>query len=73
MLPLCYALVDVENKETRTWFIELLIEDLGGPEVCQSITFMSDQQKINFSTDLINILKCLHYAYGLIYISFFFF
>ncbi|XP_027933675.1 uncharacterized protein LOC114189166 [Vigna unguiculata] len=45
MLPLCYALVEVENKETWTWFMELLIEDLGGPEVCQSITFMSDQQK----------------------------
>jgi len=47
--------------------MELLIEDLGGPEVCRSITFMLDQQKVNFSNDLINILKCLHYGYGLIY------
>jgi len=50
--------------------MELLIEDLGGPEVCQSITFMSDQQKVNSITDLINILKCLQYAYGLIYFTF---
>ena len=70
MLPLCYALVEVENKETWTWFMELLIEDLGGPEVCQSITFMSNQQKVNSITDLINILNCLKYAYGLIYFTF---
>ena len=70
MLSLCYALVEVENKETWTWFMELLIEDLGGPEVCQSITFMSDQQKVNSITDLINILNCLKYAYGLIYFTF---
>jgi len=30
MLPLAYAVVDVENKESWTWFLELLIEDLGG-------------------------------------------
>jgi len=50
--------------------MELLIEDLGGPEVCKSITFMSDQQKVNISNDLINILKCLHYGDGLIYLIF---
>ena len=61
ILPLCYALVEVENKETWTLFMELLIEDLGGPKVRQSITFMSDQQKLNISNDLINILKCFHY------------
>jgi len=59
MLQLCFALVEVENKETWTWFMELLIEDLGGPEVCKSINFMSDQQKVNISNDLINILKRL--------------
>ncbi|XP_017413021.1 uncharacterized protein LOC108324591 [Vigna angularis] len=45
MLPLTYAIVEVENKETWTWFLELLIEDLGDTEVCNSCTFMSDQQK----------------------------
>ncbi|WVZ20106.1 hypothetical protein V8G54_007428 [Vigna mungo] len=37
--------VNVENKETWTWFLELLIEDLGGKYVCVAITFISDQQK----------------------------
>ncbi|XP_017416406.1 uncharacterized protein LOC108327185 [Vigna angularis] len=45
MLPLAYAIVEVENKETWTWFMELLIEDLGGPEVCSSLTIISYQQK----------------------------
>ncbi|XP_014494997.1 uncharacterized protein LOC106756913 [Vigna radiata var. radiata] len=45
MLPIAYAIVEVENKETWTWFLDLLIEDLGGSEVCNSCTFMSDQQK----------------------------
>ncbi|XP_017438361.1 uncharacterized protein LOC108344427 [Vigna angularis] len=45
MLPLAYVIVEVENKETWSWFLELLIEDLGGIEVCDECTFMSDQQK----------------------------
>ncbi|WVZ08557.1 hypothetical protein V8G54_021903 [Vigna mungo] len=45
MLPLTYAIVEVENKETWTWFLELLIEDLGGSDVCSGLTIMSDQQK----------------------------
>ncbi|XP_022642195.1 uncharacterized protein LOC111242577 [Vigna radiata var. radiata] len=45
MLPLAYAVVEVENKETWTWFLQILIEDLGGDEVCGRCTWMSDQQK----------------------------
>ncbi|XP_014492311.1 uncharacterized protein LOC106754763 [Vigna radiata var. radiata] len=45
MLPLAYAIVEVENKDTWTWFLELLIADLGGPDVCSGLTIMSDQQK----------------------------
>jgi len=45
-LPLAYAVVEVENKETWTWFLELLIGDLGGIDVCRTMTFMSDQQKV---------------------------
>ncbi|XP_047168923.1 uncharacterized protein LOC124837561 [Vigna umbellata] len=45
MLPLAYAIMEVQNKDSWTWFLELLIEDLGGAEVCNSCTFMSDQQK----------------------------
>jgi len=47
MLPLAYAVVEVENKETWTWFLDLMIEDLGGAEICSKITFMSDQQKVS--------------------------
>ncbi|WVZ21992.1 hypothetical protein V8G54_000536 [Vigna mungo] len=45
MLPITYVVVEVENTETWTWFLQLLIEDLGGKDVCAGITFMSDQQK----------------------------
>ncbi|XP_014522359.1 uncharacterized protein LOC106778870 [Vigna radiata var. radiata] len=45
ILPLAYAIVEVENKDSWTWFLELLIEDLGGAEVGNACTFMSDQQK----------------------------
>ncbi|XP_014503225.1 uncharacterized protein LOC106763567 [Vigna radiata var. radiata] len=47
MLPLAYAIVEVENKDSWTWFLELLIEDLGGAKVCNACTFMFDQQKVN--------------------------
>ncbi|XP_014522674.1 uncharacterized protein LOC106779133 [Vigna radiata var. radiata] len=45
MLPLADAVVEVENKETWRWFLELLVEDHGGIEVASSFTFMSNQQK----------------------------
>ncbi|XP_014511690.1 uncharacterized protein LOC106770390 [Vigna radiata var. radiata] len=45
ILPIAYAVVDVENKDSWTWFLELLIEDLGGEVVCATCTFISDQQK----------------------------
>jgi len=37
LLPLAYAVVEVENKETWTWVLELLIGDLGGIDVCRTI------------------------------------
>ncbi|WVZ13168.1 hypothetical protein V8G54_017698 [Vigna mungo] len=46
MLPIAYCVVEVENKESWRWFLELLVYDLGGPEICSSFTFMSDQQKV---------------------------
>ena len=46
MLPLAYAIVEVENKETWKWFLKILVDDLGGTEVCVACTFMSDQQKV---------------------------
>ena len=47
MLPIAWAMVEVENKDTWSWFLELLVDDLGGPNICSSITFMSDQQKVS--------------------------
>jgi len=41
MVPIACAIVEVENKDIWTWFLELLIDDLGGPNIC-SYTFMSD-------------------------------
>ena len=46
MLPLAYAIVEVEKKETWKWFLEILVDDLGRPEVCWACTFMLDQQKV---------------------------
>ena len=47
MLPLAYAVVEVECKDSWTWFLQLLIEDVGGVHVCEGITFMYDQQKVS--------------------------
>lgn len=56
IFPVAWAIVEVENKETWTWFLELLVADLGS--VSESITFMlereepvtymSDRQKVSF-------------------------
>ena len=46
MLPLAYVVVQVECKGSWSWFFKLLIENVGGVEVCAIITFMSDQQKV---------------------------
>jgi hypothetical protein len=46
MLPVALAVVEGETRESWTWFLELLINDLGGPQVSKKITFMSDQQKV---------------------------
>jgi len=35
MLPLLYCVVEVKNKEMWSWFLELLVDDLGGLEVCK--------------------------------------
>ncbi|WVZ26151.1 hypothetical protein V8G54_004695 [Vigna mungo] len=54
MLPLAYAVVEVENKETWTWFLELLIDDLSGAANCSTYTFISYQQK--YDTLLFDVL-----------------
>jgi len=47
MLPIAIAVVEGETRDSWTWFLELLINDLGGKDVCQQVTFMSDQQKVS--------------------------
>lgn len=46
MYPIAYAVVEIESKETWTWFLEHLAMDL---EIQQSSkwTFMSDRQKVS--------------------------
>lgn len=43
--PICWAVVDVENKENWKWFLELLIEDVGLQEG-GGVTVISDQHKV---------------------------
>ncbi|WVZ00382.1 hypothetical protein V8G54_026451 [Vigna mungo] len=61
MLPIAYAIVEVENKATWKWFMELLVEDFGGPSICASCTFISDQQKVIYiktSNNAYEIILC---------------
>ncbi|KAK2354663.1 hypothetical protein QL285_092151 [Trifolium repens] len=45
MLPIAYAVVEGETRDSWTWFLQLLINDLGGTNCCSLYTFISDQQK----------------------------
>ncbi|XP_058727156.1 uncharacterized protein LOC131598590 [Vicia villosa] len=45
MLPIAYAVVEGETKDSWSWFLELLTTDLGGVRICKTYTFISDQQK----------------------------
>jgi hypothetical protein len=47
MLPIAFAVVEGETKDTWSWFLELLTNDLGGTRACSAITFISDQQKVS--------------------------
>ncbi|XP_025659280.2 uncharacterized protein [Arachis hypogaea] len=44
MLPIAYAVVEAETKDSWTWFLSNLIDDIGADKLLRS-TFMSDQQK----------------------------
>ncbi|XP_004496851.1 uncharacterized protein [Cicer arietinum] len=45
MLPIALAVVEGETRDSWTWFLKLLIDDLGGQQACKSYTFIFDQQK----------------------------
>ena len=34
MLPIAFAVVEGENRDSWTWFLKLLIDDLGGGHEC---------------------------------------
>lgn len=46
MLPIALAVVEGETRDSWTWFLKLLINDLGGQQACKSYTFIFDQQKV---------------------------
>jgi hypothetical protein len=58
MLPIAIAVVEGETKDSWKWFLDLLINDLGGKRLCDTYTFISDQQKVMFTlfTTLHNVL-----------------
>ncbi|XP_058784823.1 uncharacterized protein LOC131659683 [Vicia villosa] len=45
MLSIAMAIVEAETKDSWAWFFDLLVRDLGRPEICKKFTFISDQQK----------------------------
>ncbi|XP_058733572.1 uncharacterized protein LOC131605205 [Vicia villosa] len=45
IIPIAFAAVEGETKDSWSWFLELLISDLGWPRICKTYTFISDQQK----------------------------
>ena len=50
MYPLAYCLVEVENKDTWSWFLELIKVDLGiTPQHEHEWTFINDRQKVNYN------------------------
>lgn len=48
-LPIEFFVLEGEIKYSWSWFLELLIIDLGGEWLCKNYTFISDQQKVTFS------------------------
>ncbi|MCH79452.1 hypothetical protein A2U01_0000201 [Trifolium medium] len=45
ILPIALSVVEAETKDSWAWFLDLLVNDLGGPRLCKTFTFISDQQK----------------------------
>ena len=56
IFPIAYAVVEAERKETWVWFLEILMQDIGG----KPITFISDRQKVSHAS-LFSILFVVVY------------
>ena len=54
MFPLAIAIVDIEEKSSWKWFLQLLLEDFGKPTETGWV-FISDKQKV-IATLAISIL-----------------
>ena len=50
MFPIAYAVVEQELKDSWTWFLTCLLKDIGQ----KTLTFISDQQKVNTMISKIN-------------------
>jgi hypothetical protein len=57
MFPIAYAVVEAETKESWQWFLNLLLEDLNTVQHNQ-YAFISDQQKVYFTSVIVNNLIC---------------
>jgi hypothetical protein len=47
MFPIAYAVVEAETKDSWSWFLSILIEDIGSIDE-PAWTFMSDRQKVKY-------------------------
>ncbi|XP_021747335.1 uncharacterized protein LOC110713178 [Chenopodium quinoa] len=45
IFPLAWATVEIENKDTWSWFLEALVDSIGGKDEGEGLTFMSDRPK----------------------------
>lgn len=52
MYPLAWAVVGIENEVNWTWFLSILLEELGIRDG-NGVTFMSDQQKVSVCLTLL--------------------
>ena len=59
MLPLAWAVVEVENKFTWAWFVKLLKEDLQLGDGTD-LTIISDMQKVRIFIDFLNLFHVLN-------------
>ena len=59
MLPKAFAVVEGENRDSWTWFLKLLIDNLGGGHECRSYTFILDQKRYTkYITESLHLSDC---------------
>lgn len=46
MFPISWAVVEVENTQSWTWFLQLLMDDLGYLGGGYGLAVITDQQKV---------------------------